>query len=283
MGQVYCGRLRKGLILLAVSTVCPALAISPLWAGPHSGILSASAVLLAVAVIVDAYAAIDAYLLARKFRSAYVLRRCNRGAVYAILIVAAVVVPMAYGAAHGAVLASERPAFRMVTDAMSPTLIRGDRILLDLWARVLLAPRRGDVAVFRPAGERTHHVVSRIVGLPGDAVEVRDGRLWINDAAQEQSPLEPGDPAAALAPPGCRAVWESGGWKRYRIAVSEDPARHFALARTVVPEGQVFILGDNRDAAGKDQSVGLFPLSELGGRITFLYLPARDWSRLGPL
>ena len=76
-------------------------------------------------------------------------------------------------------------------NSMLPTLRPGELLLVDELAYDQAEPRRGDIVVVRYAGE---WVVKRIVGLPGEEVEVRDGRLYVNGGlVKEHHPVAPGD------------------------------------------------------------------------------------------
>jgi signal peptidase I len=135
-------------------------------------------------------------------------------------------------------------------------------------------PKRGDVVVFRWPGDRSQAWVKRVVGLPGDRIQMRQGQLFINDHA------------ATLKPDGLgEAEDDSGGSERaYRyietlpngvthaIFKMRDNGQLDNTPEVTVPPGKLFVLGDNRDnsadsrVAVRDGGVGLLPIDNLVGR-----------------
>jgi len=187
---------------------------------------------------------------------------------------------LAAGAALGLRAVAIEP-FRIPSESMLPTLRPGDHLFVNKlvygarlpWGELRLpglrAPRRGDVVVFRtrPSAGPSPFLVKRIVGLPGDRVRGRDGRLWVNGVPVEQWPTG--------------AVWIDGGGtplsgQRESLdgrehAVLDDPGRVVAPFERVVPEGRYFVLGDNRDHSSDSRSFGAVPFADLVGPVAFLY------------
>jgi signal peptidase I len=172
--------------------------------------------------------------------------------------------------------------FYVPSGSMEPTLLIGDEFLaskfaygfaryslpVDLGAHGRLfgrLPARGDVVAFRLPRDPSQFYVKRVIGLPGDRVQMRAGRLWINGA---EMPLarDPGDPTMMrwieTLPDGRRHAILKHGWNG---PLDDTPVY-------AVPPGHVFMMGDNRDnsldsrvdaAAG---GVGTVPLDNLVGR-----------------
>jgi signal peptidase I len=180
--------------------------------------------------------------------------------------------------------------------SMEPTLLIGDELLamkypygystaslpvsivLPASRRILGAlPSRGDVVVFRWPGDPSQIWVKRVVGLPGDHIQMRDGRLWINGAAVG---LKSDGPAQAenddgSEMPATRFTETLPGGHAHAIF----KLRHNILDDTpevVVPPDHVFVMGDNRDNSADSRvpvamgGVGLLPVANLVGRVDAL-------------
>ncbi len=173
--------------------------------------------------------------------------------------------------------------FRIPSGSMMPTLLVGDFILVNKFdyglrlpvinTKVLPfgEPARGDVAVFRYPEQPEVDYIKRIVGLPGDQVRVDDQRLWING---EEVPLETtgryeGD--ANLKHAGLNTGVETlpeGGPHR----VLMDPDRRLGSAEWTVPEGEYFVMGDNRNHSNDSRYWGFVPESNLVGKAVMIWL-----------
>lgn len=130
-------------------------------------------------------------------------------------------------------------------------------------------PARGDVVVFRHprSGE---DFIKRVAGLPGDRVAIRDGRLWLNG---EPVPLtEAGRWSYRETDGGIAAVTAYRetfpGAEPHTILLRDRRSVAGDMAEQVVPEGRVFMLGDNRDNSSDSRfaSMGFVPLENLIGR-----------------
>lgn len=126
--------------------------------------------------------------------------------------------------------------------SMSPTLESGDRVLADKLAYRLGEPRRGELAVFDSPEEGGLNV-KRVVGIAGDEVEIRDGVLHVNGERQREP------------------------YVNYR----RNDGAFFGPSN--VPEGHVFVLGDNRQNSLDSRSIGPIPEERLVGEIRLRLWP----------
>ena len=170
--------------------------------------------------------------------------------------------------------ASVVEAFKIPSESMKPTLQKYDHILvckfsygfrLPFMREVLFSysqPKRGDVVVFtRPdepntlEDESSINIIKRVVALPGETVSVRDRTLYIDGVPQEEK----------------YAIWEENG----------SPDGEFSPE--VVPDGHVFLLGDNRDHS-KDSRFWPYHFLDMKlikGRALMIYWSWSQFSRMG--
>lgn len=145
-------------------------------------------------------------------------------------------------------------AFFIPSGSMEPTLRTGDRILVGKFAYRLREIRRGDIVVFRYPLNPNKDFVKRVVGLPGERIEMREGLVQINGR-----PL--GEVYPTALPGGDRACLTTYGPE-------------------VVPSGMVFVLGDNRCNSEDSRFFGFVPVKNIIGRALVVYWPP---DRLGPV
>ncbi len=151
---------------------------------------------------------------------------------------------------------------------MSPNLFSG-RIFGSL-------PKRGDVVVFKLPRDTSTDYIKRIVGLPGDHVQMKGGQLFINgeqvkrDSAGDY--LAEGDGPRMMLK---RYLETLPGGKQHYILKASDDGPLDNTQEYVVPEGDVFCMGDNRDNSLDSRvlnAVGYVPLENLVGRAEFIFL-----------
>jgi signal peptidase I len=165
--------------------------------------------------------------------------------------------------------------------SMKPTILEGDRIFVNKLAYDLKVPfttarlaqwsdpKRGDIVVlFSPAdGKR---LVKRVVGLPGDRIELRDGKLLINGAAARYKPL---DPSIVNEIPHEQQLQygfysESIDGISHPVLVMPWNPSFRRLEPERIPEGRYFVMGDNRDNSFDSRGFGLVQRQSIIGRAT---------------
>ena len=173
-------------------------------------------------------------------------------------------------------------AFKIPSSSMEPTLLVGDHLLVNKFIygiRIPVigekivpfsAPRRGDVIVFIYPGDRSKDFIKRVIGLPGEKVEFKDRKIYINDRLIE-------DP-----------------WGVYRRDnPSWRPSASDNYGPEVVPPDALFVMGDNRDNSQDSRFWGFVPLDDVLGKAFIMYwswywddgslLPTVRWGRIGHL
>ena len=164
--------------------------------------------------------------------------------------------------------------FQIPSGSMLPTLKIGDFILVnkfDYGLRLPVVgttvwevgePERGDVMVFKYPADPRINFIKRVVAVPGDVVEYRDKTLFVNGILQ---PLTPAEPDGSLELPALTEEWvEELGTSAHRIWRRTTAGR--SLGPIQVPEGQYFVLGDNRDNSNDSRVWGFVDDSLIVGR-----------------
>jgi signal peptidase I len=170
-------------------------------------------------------------------------------------------------------------AFKIPTSSMENTLMVGDFLLVNkatygsevpvLGIRLppLREPRRGDVIVFSPPHEPEKNYVKRLVGLPGDTLQMRDKVLHRNGRPVAEPYARYIDRAGDAVHPGM-------GWQSNHLIASTRRGYHPSRDNwgpLVVPERQYFVLGDNRDNSEDSRYWGFVDRSSIRGRPWFVY------------
>jgi signal peptidase I len=182
--------------------------------------------------------------------------------------------------------------------SMTPTILEGDRILVNKLAYDLKLPfttrhlaqwgdpARGDVVVLYDAsGTR---LVKRVIGVPSDVVELRGDRLFVNDTPAQYE-LENSDHKGPGGTVRLRLTERMASAAKHTIFLLPGiGAPHRNFGPITVPAGQYFCMGDNRDLSRDSRFFGFIPRSQIVGRVRYVaisldpndyYLPR--WNRWG--
>ena len=154
-------------------------------------------------------------------------------------------------------------AFKIPSGSMEPNLLIGDHLLVNKFVAAptlttvegTLLPietiRRGDIIVFKHPRMPERDLIKRTIGLPGETIELREGRVYVNE-----KPLD--EPYAHLLLP------------RSSDLPTGDPRRKYGPV--TVPPGQYFMMGDNRDNSEDSRYWGFLPREYVKGKALFLYI-----------
>lgn len=132
---------------------------------------------------------------------------------------------------------------RVEGNSMEPSLHDGEFVVVNRLAYKTGQPERGDIVVFHPPYDPERRFIKRIVGLPGDTIQVIDGILFVNGDALDEPYI--------LASPTYSGEW-------------------------VVGQDQVFVLGDNRNNSSDSQNWGSLAMDRIIGRAIMVYWPITE-------
>jgi len=130
--------------------------------------------------------------------------------------------------------------------SMEPNLHDGQRVVVSKVTYFFHQPERGDIIVFHPPANWNVVYIKRVIGLPGDTVEIRSGKVYINDNAQ---PLD----------------------EPYQLPAS------YSLSKAEVPADNYFVLGDNRDNSNDSHNGWMVPRQNIIGEAWLSIWPPQVW------
>ena len=157
-------------------------------------------------------------------------------------------------------------AFKIPSGSMEPTLLIGDHILVNKFIYgvkipfihstviPISRPERGDVVVFIYPVDKSKDFIKRVIGLPGDKIEIRDKKIYVNGNLYDDKHGFYADRRAAKANPG-------------------HPDQF------TVPKGHIFVMGDNRDHSYDSRFWGYVPIETIKGKAFIIYFSWPNWDR----
>ncbi len=131
--------------------------------------------------------------------------------------------------------------------SMEPTLKSGQFVLVNKLAYKIGSPQYGDIIVFHYPRNPDQEYIKRVIGLPGDLVEIKAGEVFVNDQLIDE-------PYILNEPTYQDRVW--------------------------VPVNALFVLGDNRNNSSDSHTWGAVPLESVVGKAILIYWPPQDWGIL---
>jgi signal peptidase I len=181
--------------------------------------------------------------------------------------------------------------FRIPSGSMMPTLLVGDFILVNKFTYGIRLPvlntkiidinepARGDIVVFRYPKEPSVDYIKRIIGLPGDKIEYDNKKLTVNDQPINQVSLGRYQGLGqGQEMTGAEHLVENLTGVEHSILVRNDiPSNAFTY---VVPAGNYFVMGDNRDNSNDSRYWGTVPEANLVGKAFFIWM-SWDWQNKG--
>lgn len=131
--------------------------------------------------------------------------------------------------------------------SMEPTLYSNDVLMVNKWIYHIHPPEYGDIIIFHT--DREVDFIKRVIGLPGDKIMIKNGKLYRNGVLLKESYLK-------------------------------EPMEYDQILNQVVPVGEVFVLGDNRNHSSDSRMIGTIPIDQIVGRTEVILLPLERFHRL---
>jgi len=141
-------------------------------------------------------------------------------------------------------------------ESMMPTLHHKDRMIVNKIGYTIGQPARFDIIVFHANEENDY--IKRVIGLPGDHIAYNDDKLYINGEFYEEPYLEQFKQEL------------NGGYLTYNFTLEQ------ITNETTVPEGHLFVLGDNRHHSLDSREIGFIPIEQVVGKANIVFWPFTD-------
>ena len=233
---------------------------------------------IAFAVVFLVITIVDAVRCAKRLSPA-ALTKFNRWPVYLGLIISVRLFEQIPEMAPGSLSWKQLESFSISSSSMIPSLLVGDQIFAFDGYYEANEPRAGDIAVFRLIGGTIY--VKRIVGLPGQRIQMIQGNLYIDGqrvAHERVADFIGGSPLLRIP----QFIESLPNGKSYSILQYREDDAISNTPEFLVPEGHYFMLGDNRNYSMDSRvgSVGFVARESLIGKLGLIHW-ASDWSRIG--
>lgn len=197
-----------------------------------------------------------------------------------------------------AIRSSVIEAFKIPSGSMIPTLLVGDHIFVNKFAYgfkfpftdwfmdepIILVkaegPKRGDIVVFKYPKDESIYYIKRVIGEPGDTIEVRNKLLYINGKMIQRVPVSTEKSKELIQEIGeskyenaqLEVFYEELNDKKPTVMIDKDSFMTENFAQIKVPENQYFVMGDNRDYSNDSRFWGFVPAHNIKGKAMVIWL-----------
>jgi signal peptidase I len=250
LGQLYNGQLSKAILFYVLGLVIMVLCSFYGLFFSFKGMISWLVIMLAYGIFVM----IDAAMSARRLHIIKA-KKYNRWYFYILIIFINIFFVNSFLAPF---IIPPIKAYKLPSASMAPALMIGDRVIVNKKYYTDNKPKRGDVVIFPDPSAPNKDYIKRVIGLPGETVEMRGKKVYINGQPLEE-PYVMGTSEGELSP-AIRGMEKFGP--------------------VTVPDGKLFVLGDNRANSEDSRHFGFVDIAALKGKALYIYW-AKDKKRIG--
>jgi signal peptidase I len=264
LGQVYNGQLIKGGIFYFAFFLLPIVFAYIGLQYEFKGLI----VFIASIIFFFLFIVGDAFFVSHKIKI-MVLKSYNKWYIYFLLMVLSLFFLSLRGNFFYDILGIK--AYNLPADSMTPTLLPGDKTIIDLKYYDTNIPRKGDVITFKYPGDPSKIFLKRVIAVEGDVIELRDKIVYLNgQPIEEQYIIHLDD---SILPCGQQRVEKEGGGLLlgigYSITKCEQPRDNFGPNK--IPHSKIFVMGDNRDQSFDSRYWGYVDRNEIEGKALYIY------------
>jgi len=243
LGHVYSGKAQRGVVLFLLGQLFLGAILSFLLAYSLAGLIIG----VVVFILYFIYCTIDVYIIAKENIFNYALKKYNRWYVYLFVWIFCSL--FIGNLMQMAVKANVAQSFHIPSGAMLNTLQIGDYIICNKFIYKTTEPKRGDIVIFPYPKDPLVIYVKRVIGLPGESIEIKNKNVFIN--------------GALLSEPYAIHITET------ILSPGTSPRDNFGPIE--IPNNELFLMGDNRDNSFDSRFWGLVNTAEVKGKVIYAY------------
>lgn len=257
LGQVYAGRIKRGILLFSIPLIL-SVAMSVYILNPTTTINIYILIPGVILLIFGVFALVDSYSCAKVYNTKNNLKR-NITAGKRILLIVGIIFSLfilnPQKLINQYLKTTVAQSLKISSGTMEPTLMIGDRIFVDKAIYKKSEPKRGDIIIFKHPADPKITSVRRLVGLPQEKIEIKEGNILINNAALK-------------TPEVLKIYYYNGG--EYGQAGEA----------TQIPADSYYVLGDNSASSKDSRYSGFVPKKYVQGKVFKIFFP---FDRSGPI
>lgn len=251
LGQIYASRVKRGILFFFMPMLFVVVILSYIL-NPTTQLNIYSLIPLLILIFFGIFVIVDAYRCAKAYNISNNLSRNITAGKRFLIIIGILLFMFIFNPSQlvrSYFRANVVQAFKIASETMNPTLIKGDRVLVDKAIYKKSEPERGDLVVFKYPEDSQRSFIKRVVGLPNETIEIKNGRILINGVAIKE-------PAVLTK----IYYYNKGDYGK-------------AGQVTKISNDSYYVLGDNSNISQDSRYWGLVPKEYLEGKAYKIYFP----------